>query len=323
MGLLVDGRWQDKWYDTKESGGRFVRSETSFHSWVRADASAPFAAKAGRYHLYISLACPWACRTLIMRKLKGLERAIGVSIVAPEWGPEGWQFDPKRGGTKDDLHDSKNLHEVYTRVDPSFTGRVTVPILWDKETSTIVNNESSEIIRMLNSEFDAFAEQKSVDFYPPARRKEIDEINERVYGSVNNGVYRAGFATTQEAYEEAFDELFATLDWLDARLAGQRYLLGDSLTEADLRLFVTLVRFDAVYVGHFKCNLRRIADYEHLWPYTRDIYQVAGIAETVDLDHIKRHYYGSHPQINPSGIVPKGPEIDFSAAHDRGALTTT
>lgn len=318
MGLLVDGRWQDKWYDTKESGGRFVRGKSTFRSWVRADSDAPFAAEADRYHLYISLACPWASRALIVRKLKGLEKVIGLSIVAPEWGQEGWQFKPELGGTSDALHGSKNLHELYTRADPSFTGRITVPILWDKKTSTIVNNESSEIIRMLNSEFDAFAERRSVDLYPPVLRKQIDEVNERVYETVNNGVYRTGFAATQAAYEEAFDELFASLDWLDARLAERRYLVGDAITEADWRLFVTLVRFDAAYVGHFKCNLRRLVDYKHLWPYTRELYQIPGIAETVDLDHIKRHYYGSHPQINPSGIVPKGPEIDFTAAHDRG-----
>lgn len=318
MGLLVDGQWQDKWYDTKSSAGRFERAEANFRSQISASGETGFRAEPNRYHLYISLACPWASRTLIVRKLKRLEDVIAVSIVAPEWGQEGWQFAPERGGTIDPIHNSENLHELYTRAVPSFTGRVTVPILWDTQTSTIVNNESSEIIRMLNSEFDAFGDA-TLDLYPNALRAEIDEVNARVYETVNNGVYRAGFATTQPAYEEAFDKLFATLDCLDARLASRRYLLGEEITEADWRLFVTLVRFDAVYVGHFKCNLRRIVDYPNLWRYTRELYQVGGIAETVDLDHIKRHYYGSHPTINPSGIVPTGPAIDFSTAHGREA----
>ena len=321
MGLLIEGEWQDRWYETKAQKGHFVRAQASFRAWVRAEGETEFPAQPDRYHLYVSLACPWACRTLMLRKLKGLEEIIGVSIVSPVWGDEGWQFAPERGGTSDDLHQSKFLHELYTRAQPLFTGRVTVPILWDKHTDTIVNNESSEIIRMLNTEFNAYGDA-SVDLYPKELREEIDELNELIYETVNNGVYRAGFATTQEAYESAFDQLFATLDELDARLATRRYLLGESFTEADWRLFSTLVRFDAVYVGHFKCNLRRLFDYPNLWPYTRELYQVAGIAETVNLDHIKRHYYASHPTINPTAIVPKGPEIDFLAAHQREQMTS-
>ncbi|MGR0186055.1 glutathione S-transferase family protein [Azospirillum aestuarii] len=311
MGLLIDGRWHDQWYDTKNSGGAFVRPETQFRNWVRADGSTPFQSEAGRYHLFVSLACPWAHRTLILRKLKGLEDAIGVTVVDPLMREEGWTFpepDPITGSTR--------LHEVYTKADPTYSGRVTVPVLWDKTTGTIVSNESAEIVRMLNREFDAFGDA-SLDFYPAELAEEIDRLNAFVYDRVNNGVYKAGFATSQEKYEQAFDALFAALDELDERLAGRRYLLGNRQTEADWRLFTTLVRFDAVYVGHFKCNLRRIADYPNLSGYLRDLYQVPGVAETVDFHHIKRHYYASHTMINPTGVVPKGPALDLDSPHGR------
>ncbi|CAO3378352.1 glutathione S-transferase family protein [Azospirillum argentinense] len=314
MGLLIDGRWHDQWYDTKTSGGAFVRPETQFRNWVRADGSTPFQPEAGRYHLFVSLACPWAHRTLILRTLKGLEDAIGVTVVDPLMREEGWTFpepDPVTGSTR--------LHEVYTKADPTYSGRVTVPVLWDRKTGTIVSNESAEIVRMLNREFDAFGDA-SLDFYPAELAEEIDRINAFVYDRVNNGVYKAGFATSQEKYEQAFDALFAALDELDEWLAGRRYLLGDRQTEADWRLFTTLVRFDAVYVGHFKCNLRRIADYPNLSGYLRDLYQVPGVAETVDFHHIKRHYYASHTMINPTGVVPKGPALDLEAPHGRDGV---
>ncbi|KAA1054893.1 MULTISPECIES: glutathione S-transferase family protein [Azospirillum] len=314
MGLLIDGRWHDQWYDTKNSGGAFVRPETQFRNWVRADGSTPFQPEAGRYHLFVSLACPWAHRTLILRKLKGLEDAIGVTVVDPLMREEGWTFpepDPITGSTR--------LHEVYTKADPTYSGRVTVPVLWDRKTGTIVSNESAEIVRMLNREFDAFGDA-SLDFYPAELAEEIDRLNAFVYDRVNNGVYKAGFATSQEKYEQAFDALFAALDELDERLGGQRYLLGNRQTEADWRLFTTLVRFDAVYVGHFKCNLRRIADYPNLSGYLRDLYQVPGVAETVDFHHIKRHYYASHTMINPTGVVPKGPALDLDAPHGRDSV---
>ncbi|MBK3797785.1 glutathione S-transferase family protein [Azospirillum brasilense] len=314
MGLLIDGRWHDQWYDTKNSGGAFVRPETQFRNWVRADGSTPFQPEAGRYHLFVSLACPWAHRTLILRKLKGLEDAIGVTVVDPLMREEGWTFpepDPITGSTR--------LHEVYTKADPTYSGRVTVPVLWDRKTGTIVSNESAEIVRMLNREFDAFGDA-SLDFYPAELAEEINRLNAFVYDRVNNGVYKAGFATSQEKYEQAFDALFAALDELDERLGGQRYLLGNRQTEADWRLFTTLVRFDAVYVGHFKCNLRRIADYPNLSGYLRDLYQVPGVAETVDFHHIKRHYYASHTMINPTGVVPKGPALDLDAPHGRDSV---
>ncbi|MBK4718055.1 glutathione S-transferase family protein [Azospirillum sp. YIM DDC1] len=314
MGLLIDGRWHDQWYDTKNSGGAFVRPETQFRNWVRADGSTPFQPEAGRYHLFVSLACPWAHRTLILRKLKGLEDAIGVTVVDPLMREEGWTFpepDPITGSTR--------LHEVYTKADPTYSGRVTVPVLWDKTTGTIVSNESAEIVRMLNREFDAFGDA-SLDYYPAELAEEIDRLNAFVYDRVNNGVYKAGFATSQEKYEQAFDALFAALDELDERLAGRRYLLGNRQTEADWRLFTTLVRFDAVYVGHFKCNLRRIADYPNLSGYLRDLYQVPGVAETVDFHHIKRHYYASHTMINPTGVVPKGPALDLDSPHGRDSV---
>ncbi len=322
MGLLVDGQWQDKWYDTKKSGGRFERSESQFRDWVTRDGSPAqgrergFKAEPGRYHLYVSLACPWAHRTLIFRKLKKLGDVISLSIVDHFMGENGWTFLQREGSTGDTLYGCEFLHQIYTKADPNYSGRVTVPVLWDKKEETIVSNESAEIIRMLNGAFDEWGDA-SLDFYPPRLREEIDAWNERVYGAINNGVYKTGFATTQDAYEEAFDELFGALDAVEARLGLHRYLAGDHLTEADWRLFTTLVRFDPVYVGHFKCNLRRIADYPNLSSYTRDLYQVPGVAETVDLFHIKHHYYGSHKTINPTGIIPRGPQIDYSAPHDR------
>ncbi len=326
MGLLVDGVWQDQWYDTKKSGGKFVRQDSRFRNWVTADGSAGpegeagFKAEAGRYHLYISHACPWAHRTMIFRKLKKLDDAISVSVVDHFMGGEGWRFADVPGAIPDTVNNKQHMHEVYTLADPKYTGRVTVPVLWDKQQGTIVSNESSEIIRMFNSAFDGLGGgvgDPSVDFHPTELHDEIDEINAVIYDTVNNGVYKSGFATTQEAYEEAFDALFKTLDMLEVRLSRQRYLVGDRLTEADWRLFTTLVRFDPVYVGHFKCNLRRIADYPNLSNYTRDLYQVPGVAETVNMEHIKRHYYGSHETVNPTRIVPVGPRIDYAAPHDR------
>ncbi|MFT5359008.1 MAG: putative glutathione S-transferase [Polyangiales bacterium] len=317
MGKLIDGVWSDEWYDTKSSGGRYQRKDSAFRDWVRADGSTAFAPKPGRYHLYVSLACPWAHRTLVFRKLKGLEEAISLSVVHPRMGAKGWEFASSEGCIPDVVNNKKTLHEVYTQADPDYTGRVTVPVLWDREQGTIVSNESSEIIRMFNSEFDAIASNPERDFYPAGLHDEIDEMNAFVYPNVNNGVYRCGFATTQEAYEEAFADLFAALDQLEERLGRERYLLGDRITEADWRLFTTLVRFDAVYVGHFKCNLRRISDMPNLHGYLRELYQVPGVAETVNMTHIKRHYYESHDTINPTGVVPVGPELHLDAPHGR------
>ena len=326
MGLLVDGIWKDQWYDTKSTNGHFKRQAPSFRDWVTADGSAGpggsggFKAEAGRYHLYVSYACPWAHRTLIFRKLKGLEDMIGVSVVHPYMAENGWAFEADfDGATGDDVNGKNYLYEVYLKAKPDYTGRVTVPALWDKERNTIVSNESSEIIRMLNSTFDGIG-AKPGDYYPEELRAEIDSVNERVYHDINNGVYKSGFATTQEAYEEAFDTLFAALDWVEDRLGKQAYLVGDRITEADWRLFTTLVRFDPVYVGHFKCNKRRIADYPNLSNYLRALYQAPGVAETVRMDHIKSHYYSSHVSINPTRIVPKGPELDLNAPHNRGPL---
>ena len=322
MGLLVDGVWQDQWYDTARTGGRFVRTTTRFRNWITPDgAPGPsgeggFAAEPNRYHLYVSLACPWAHRTLIFRKLKQLENLITVSVVDPHMGAEGWVFSDAPGAVPDTINGAKRLYEIYLRADPHFSGRVTVPVLWDKKRGTIVNNESAEIIRMFNSAFDGLTGNR-VDFYPEPLRAAIDEINAFVYDSVNNGVYKAGFATRQAAYEEAVTALFDALDAIEQRLAKQRYLVGDQVTEADWRLFTTLVRFDAVYVGHFKCNVRRIVDYPNLHNYLLELYQWPGVAETVNLDHIKQHYYRSHPMINPTGIVPVGPRLDFNAVHDR------
>lgn len=317
MGRLVDGKWQDVWYDTGASGGRFVRKPTSFRDWITADGSSGFPAKAGRYHLYVSYACPWAHRALIFRQLKGLESAIGVSVVDPRMGEQGWPFGDYPGTVPDPVGNACHLHQVYTAAKASYTGRVTVPVLWDCERRTIVNNESSEIIRMFNSAFGAHCATDAHDYYPERLRSEIDSINDVVYSRVNNGVYRAGFATTQEAYEEAYEELFETLDMLEERLSGQRYLVGAYLTEADWRLFTTLVRFDAVYYAHFKCNRQRLSDYPHLWGLTRELYQVPGVAETVNFDHIKTHYFWSHTTINPTRVVPRGPELDFLAPHGR------
>ena len=317
MGLLVKGEWKDVWYDTKESKGQFVRSQSQFRNYVTADGSpgptgtGGFKAESGRYHLYVSLACPWAHRTLIFRKLKGLEEHISASVVHWLMLENGWEFHDRDGATRDHLFGSDALWQVYTKADPDYSGRVTVPVLWDKKTGTIVSNESAEIIRMLNSAFDGVTGNKQ-DLYPEALHGDIDELNARIYDTVNNGVYKCGFATTQEAYAENFERLFAMLDELETRLAGRTYLFGDRLTEADWRLFTTLVRFDPVYVGHFKCNLKRIADYPNLQRYLKTLYNTDGVAETVNFSHIKNHYYQSHRTINPTGIVPVGPEIDLS-----------
>jgi len=327
MGRLVDGTWQDVWYDTKATEGQFKRADAKFRNWVTADGAAGpsgaggFAAEAGRYHLYVSLACPWAHRTLIFRRLKGLGTLIDVSVVDPLMLENGWEFHDRDGGTVDHLFGARYLWEVYTKADPHFSGRVTVPVLWDKQTGTIVSNESSEIIRMFNSAFDALPGVLPGDYYPQALRTEIDEINARIYDTVNNGVYKAGFATTQGAYESNVAPLFETLDWLEQRLATNRYLLGEDLTEADWRLFTTLVRFDPVYVGHFKCNIRRLADYPNLSAYLRDLYQTPGVADTVNLRHIKEHYYRSHVTINPTGVVPVGPILDLDRPHGRDKLS--
>ena len=315
MGYLENGIWREG-RDARTVNGEFIRRDAQFRARVTADGSGGFPAEAGRYHLYVSTSCPWAHRTLIFLKLKGLEDAISVSVVDPVIANEGWEFSNGAGCVPDTVNGFNRLYQVYTKANPDYTGRVSVPVLWDKKTGTIVNNESSEIIRMLNSEFDAFASSHE-DYYPKALRSEIDAVNELVYPNINNGVYRAGFATTQEAYEGAFDSVFGALDQLESRLAHGRYLVGEPVTEADWRLFPTLVRFDAVYHGHFKCNLRRIADYPNLSNYVRDLYQMPGVAETVDMDHIKRHYYASQRHVNPTGVVAKGPEVDFTAPHDR------
>ncbi len=313
MGLLIDGEWKDAWYDTHATGGQFVRSESQFRSRIETTPGARFAPEAGRYHLYVSLACPWAHRTLIVRAMKGLEEVIPISIVNPLMQEHGWTFEPAKGTVPDPIFGAKYLYEIYTRAEPRYSGRVTVPVLWDTRERTIVNNESAEIIRMLASAFDALATRPLHDLYPVAHRAEIDELNARIYATVNNGVYAAGFATAQAHYERAVTALFETLDMLEARLTTRTWLVGDDLTEADIRLFTTLVRFDAVYVGHFKCNLRRLVDYEHLWRYARRLYQLPHVAETVSFDHIKQHYYASHRNINPTGIVPLGPIVDWAA----------
>lgn len=325
MGLLVEGRWHDQWYESSKDGA-FQREQAQRRNWVTADGTpgpsgvGGFAAEPGRYHLYVSLACPWAHRTLILRKLKGLDSLIDVSVVSYLMLENGWTFDQSHGSTGDKLDDLSFLHQRYTADTADYTGRVTVPVLWDKQQNRIVSNESAEIIRMFNSAFDGLTGNE-LDFYPEPLRAEIDGLNERIYPAVNNGVYRAGFATSQQAYEEAFDEVFAELDRLEQVLGAKRYLVGEYLTEADVRLFTTLIRFDAVYHGHFKCNLRQIADYPNLSNWLREMYQWPGIAETVDFTHIKNHYYGSHKTINPTGIVPKGPAQDFAAPHDRARLS--
>lgn len=326
MGLLVEGKWQDQWYDTEATGGRFQRDLSRFRSWVTVDGSAGpsgsdgFKAEPNRYHLYVSLACPWAHRTLIFRKLKGLEGMISVSAVHPLMHENGWTFQDGPGVIADPIFNADYMYQIYTAAQSDYTGRVTVPVLWDKKNNTIVSNESSEIIRMFNSAFDEVGANKDVNFLPEDLRGKIDELNDFIYPNINNGVYKSGFATTQEAYDEAVVDLFKALDTIEARLENNRYLTGDSITEADWRLFTTLIRFDPVYVGHFKCNIRRIVDYPNLWGYTRDLYQVPGVAETVNMDHIKSHYYGSHDTINPTLIVPRGPDIDFMSAHGREKL---
>ncbi len=324
MGLLIDGKWHDKWYDTAKDG-RFQRESARRRNWITIDgAPGPsglggFPAESGRYHLYVSLACPWAHRTLIFRKLKGLESLIDVSVVSWLMLEQGWTFDPRYGSTGDKLDGLDYLHQRYIRDTPDYSGRVTVPLLWDRKTGRIVSNESSEIIRMFNSAFDHLTGNR-LDFYPEPLRAEIDSLNERIYPAINNGVYRAGFATTQDAYEEAFHALFDELDHLDALLETRRYLTGEHISEADWRLFTTLIRFDAVYYGHFKCNLRRLADYPNLSGWLRELYQWPGVPETVDFTHIKHHYYASHRTINPTGVVPLGPVQDFSRPHGRGHL---
>ena len=324
MGLLIDGQWKDQWYESSADGA-FQREQAQRRNWVTADgAPGPngeggFKAEAGRYHLYVSLACPWAHRTLILRKLKGLESLIDVSVVSWLMLENGWTFDKAHGSSGDNLDGFNFMHQRYTADTADYTGRVTVPVLWDKKLKRIVSNESAEIIRMFNSAFNALT-GNTLDFYPQALHSTIDSLNERIYPAVNNGVYRAGFATSQQAYESAFDDVFAELDHLEQHLGSHRYLAGEYLTEADVRLFTTLIRFDAVYYSHFKCNLRRIADYGNLSNWLREMYQWPGVAETVDFEHIKGHYYASHRTINPTGIVPKGPLQGFDTEHDRHAL---
>ncbi|MBB3711555.1 putative glutathione S-transferase [Limimaricola variabilis] len=328
MGRLQNGAWQDGWYDTKSTGGKFERTTTTFRNWITPDGALGstgddgFPAESGRYHLYVSYACPWAHRTLIFRALKGLDNHIGVSAVHPDMLSDGWEFRTDfDGATGDRLFDLPHLRDIYTRADPNISGRVTVPVLWDKTRDTIVSNESAEIIRMFNSAFDGITGNRD-DYWPGELRNEIEGVNARIYDTVNNGVYKAGFATTQEAYDEAVSELFDSLDWLEARLADNRYLMGDRITEADWRLFTTLIRFDAVYHGHFKCNRAKLIEYPHLWGYTRELYQWPGVAQTVRLDHIMRHYHYSHETINPHRIVPIGPDPDLTAPHGRDEVST-
>ena len=326
MGQLQNGEWHDVWYDTKSTGGKFERTTTTFRNWVTTDGrpgpsgEGGFPAESGRYHLYVSYACPWAHRALIFRALKGLEDHIGVSVVHPEMLTEGWEFRTDfKGATGDGLFGLPFLRDIYIKADPNISGRVTVPVLWDTERGTIVSNESAEIIRMLNGAFGGLTGNHD-DYWPEAMRDEIDEINARVYATLNNGVYKSGFATTQAAYDEAVAEVFGTLDWLEARLATHRYLMGARITEADWRLFTTLIRFDAVYHGHFKCNRRKLVEYPNLWGYTRELYQVPGVAGTVHFDHITHHYHYSHEKINPHRIVPIGPDLDLDAPHGRDHL---
>jgi putative glutathione S-transferase len=321
MGLLVSGQWHDQWYDTDSHGGEFIRTDAQFREWITADGSSGFKAERDRYHLFVSLACPWAHRTLMFRKLKHLEDIIGVTVVKAEMLDKGWEilpFDDKAAMDPSPIADIQYLYEVYTTTQKDYSGRVTVPLLWDKKTGTIVNNESSEIIRMLNTAFNELTEVDT-DFYPAALHQKIDEINAKVYDNINNGVYKAGFATSQSAYEKAFKALFKTLDHVEQILGEQRYLVGAQITEADWRLFTTLIRFDSVYYGHFKTNLKRIEDYPNLSNYVRELYQVDGVAETVNFEHIKTHYYYSHDTINPTRIVPLGPEVDYQRPHNRTA----
>ena len=321
MGMLINGELANSWLDKEIEEGEFKRMESIFRHWVTPDGSAGptgnagFKAEAGRYHLYVSDACPWAHRTVLFRKLKQLENVIGISYVEADMLDDGWTFSDD-GKYQDELFSFRYAYELYQKADSNFTGQITVPILWDKKLNTIVNNESSEIIRMLNSAFNEFTDV-TTDYYPEHLHDEINTINRPIYDNINNGVYRCGFATTQEAYEKAFDRLFNQLDETEKHLSSQRYLAGKQITEADWRLFTTLIRFDAVYVGHFKCNLRRISDYPNLSNYVRELYQVSGVAETVDFDYIKRHYYFSHTSVNPTQIIPKGPLQDFTKKHDR------
>ena len=324
MGLLIDGEWHDRWYDTESTGGKFQRDTSKFRNWITPDGEAGpsgeggFPAESNRYHLYVSLACPWAHRTLIFRSLKGLAPHIGVSVVHPHMLSDGWELrSDYPGATGDQLYDLPFARDLYLKANPETSGRVTVPILWDKTRETIVSNESAEIIRMFNSAFDEITGNTD-DYWPHALREAIEPVNARIYDTVNNGVYKSGFATTQEAYEEAVHPLFDSLDWLEERLANNRYLMGDTLTEADWRLFTTLIRFDAVYHGHFKCNRARIVDFPNLWGYLRELYQWPGVAETVNFDHITQHYYYSHDTINPHRVVPIGPQFDLMSDHGRG-----
>jgi len=317
MGQLIDGKWSTEWYDTKKSGGKFVRSVAGFRNWISADGHTDFTAQSGRYHLYVSAACPWAHRTLIFRQLKQLQDHISVDFVHPYMLDEGWTFETDGIAKGDSLFGSQFLRDIYLRTMPDMTGRVTVPVLWDKETGTIVSNESSEIIRMFNTAFDDLTGNRD-DYYPQDLRPEIDRLNARIYSDVNNGVYKAGFATTQAAYDAAVHALFETLDWLETRLGENRYLAGDRITEADWRLFTTLVRFDAVYVSHFKCNRNRLVDFPNLWAYARELYQWNGVAATINFDHIIRHYHYSQNTVNPYRIIPIGPAVNWTEPHQRG-----
>ena len=327
MGLLVAGKWHTDWYDTKATQGKFVRKDAHFRHWITNDGKpgptgdGGFKAESGRYHLYVSLACPWAHRTMIFRVLKGLQQMISMSVVNSYMGDEGWTFKPGEGVVPDNVNYTSHLYDVYTQAIPDYTGRVTVPLLWDKKQNTIVSNESADIIRMFNSAFDDIG-AKAGDFYPLEQQDAIDELNSLIYHNINNGVYRAGFATTQTAYDEAVNDVFVVLAQLEKRLTNQRYLMGEQITEADWRLFTTLVRFDPVYVGHFKCNQQRIADYPALSHYVRDLFQQPGVADTVNIDYIKAHYYGSHSSINPTLIIPAGPIVDYSKPHNRASLST-
>ncbi|WP_445362505.1 glutathione S-transferase family protein [Microbulbifer sp. ANSA003] len=322
MGLLINGQWHDQWYDTKNSGGAFKREAAQLRNWITVDGSAGpsgiggFKAESGRYHLYVSLACPWAHRTLIFRKLKKLEEHISTSVVSPDMLEQGWSFNTDEGSSGDALFAYDFMHQVYTRNKSDYSGRVTVPVLWDKQQNCIVSNESSEIIRMFNSAFNEITGDTQ-DFYPKDKQKDIESINQLVYENINNGVYRCGFATTQSAYEEAYRDLFDAMDKVEAILGKQRYLVGDKITEADWRLFTTLIRFDSVYHGHFKCNRQRLEDFSNLHNYVRELYQWPQVSETVNFHHIKRHYYFSHKSINPSQVVPVGPMIDYNSPHDR------
>jgi len=321
MGLIVNGKWHDQWYETTSSKGQFERQESRFRDIISNEEGSRYQPEAGRYHLYVSLACPWAHRTLIFRQLKQLQDIISVSVVKPEMLSNGWEFatNDVNGDYSDSLYQSDYVYQLYLKAAPDYEGRVTVPILWDKKTQSIVNNESSDIIRIFNTAFNELTGDHD-DYYPMALQPEIDSINERIYNTINNGVYRAGFATTQAAYDQAFNQLFASLDWLETKLSTHRYLLGEQLTEADWRLFTTLLRFDAVYHGHFKCNRNKLTEFHHISSYVRELFQFEGIESTVDLEYTKSHYYASHDTINPTLIVPRGPQQDFTAPHDRNSL---